>query len=467
MIPFEHLEIGDGTASGTCILHDGVQYGVVSYAPTPPPRTPSALGGAGAHAIVVDPMTINIYGDSAANAVSNWDRLVAILDQAQRWYDNERVSVVRIRAQEQEGALGILEAIVVGPEPGTPPLSVAPAFNQTIGRWVIPGVEIKFRRNGQWLRPSESASSSASANPTIVTATFTSSASNPSPVSVHVDGFNSTTVAFIPDGFILIAKADNLAIVEGEAFTAAGVYSVVADAANNARGGSILRFTPATAFEVTISGASLPAAFDARVFAIYATIRCNTASTRWQVRVGFSTTSPIQYSYPVIIDQAVAGSNPKVVFLGIVNLRTDLFDYSGLTIGITPLHGASGTFDIDYLTFIGLEDETSTVIGFQEFQSIAMPVGGATDPEIAILSPFVEEYPEHLVAIAVPTAVSTQRKPLSWQGNASVYQEGTTISGIILMTGGTGLNYWRYSYGATPVSLSITARRRVAYMVPQ
>src|SRR5512139_3583418 len=117
-----YLAVSDGTT--TCTIADGaggatsyrLKYG--GWAPEVAPLRKSTLGGRGPYAEVIETLTLNIHGSSAADAYAKLQTLNTLLDQAERHARGEQVTAVVLKYSPDSATVSSsaspLQARIVG-----------------------------------------------------------------------------------------------------------------------------------------------------------------------------------------------------------------------------------------------------------------------------------------------------------------------------------------------------------------
>jgi hypothetical protein len=445
------LTISDGTT--TANLVDGTNYALVAggWGPSVAPLRVSTLGGSGPYADVVEQITVDVRGSTGATCLANLAKLSQLLDQAERWARGEPVAAVLLACQPQGSTLAAALSCVILGRAGESALSTPATFNDLLMCYEIPDVQISFQRRGQWLAAEETktvVASAATEIPTVCAVTFDSAAAIASPAYVLAGGLNVNKNA----SFLLIADAANkIAILEAESFGTSAPWSSVADSANNARGGSLLRYTPAgtTTVRNTLNLAVLPA--NVRRLNVYMALRNNSATVTWRLRAVGNVDGTTEVSTPeIIVDSST--TVPRIVFLGTLAFVGTLV-WIGFDVTASSISG-SPTLDFDYMVLHVMESKSGTIA----FTPVISSSGGGVIADARALtqpSPIASGYD------ALPVA-------LPYAGDAWVQTIGAVLAVALLMTGGHASNYWRCTTALGVVSqMSLSAKRRLAYLTPQ
>lgn len=464
---FQYVEIIGTTQSGAigCILTDGIHYALTSYGPVVAPRNDNDLGAV--YADVEESITLHALGCTAAEAYAAVAAINDLMDQAWRWQMGEDVEAVRLRLQAQGSMLQPIEAAIVGRAPGAGLNTVLPAtWSADYGKYVVQDVTIQFTRHGQLLAPIETtAASSSAANPTVQTRTFATSIDILSPLNVQLASLPTTAGGDLSSGVLLVADTvQRIEITEAEGFATAGPYSTVADAANNARGGSVKRFTPAGAGAFASTDLLSLGTFDGTVqrMDVWAAVRNNSATRTYTIRAasaGFAQGSPVVGAFGPLVSVGFASQLPQIVFLGTLVSRNG-HAYLRLDCMVDTVAGA-GTLDIDYFVCHARDNDACSAIV------------NAAVADLSIFSASYDLLVQHrLLNEPQPRLIlenSGGTAYLGYNGNAILNTQGDIVATAWLATGGlTAQNYWRYSNAAgTVVSLALTASRNRAYLIPE
>lgn len=446
---FQYLALTDGT---TIInLTDNINYALVGYAPVVAPLRDSELGGSGPYEDVPEQIVFHAIGCTAAVAYAAAKAVNDLLDQAQRWWRGENVSAVRLLIQAQGSTLDPLQVAVKGRAPGAPPNLALPAtWNATSLRYVIQGITIQFVRRGQLISTDSAPAASASAAaPAIHSVTFSDNQTLSSPAKVTIGGLSSLAAAF--SGFLAITdSASDMALIEAESLAfPANSWNSVADA--TARGGNILRWARnSTSFTASASTGGTTVA--ARTYAVYATVRNNSATMAFLLRLAVKVGVYTYSTTPVPIDTST--TNPRVILLGIVVLP----EYTAVTnhgFAIEAAQAASGaghTIDIDTLLVVNLDDEMSRVIAISNF---ALTGGTSLIVDDQILTK------------PVPSVGDTAQVPpyyTAYGGVLPLASKGTSMAACLFAT--QGANWLIKNTTPATVQTNLTAVRHTAYLVP-
>lgn len=466
---YPYAVLTDGTT--TITFADGAggttNWGMVraTWAPAVAGRRRSLLGGAGVYEDVVEGFRVNVRGSTAAAAMANLAALVALLQQAERWARGEDVAAVLFKYAPQGSEVAStsnpFRAVVRGPvgSSGAAGGVALPVTFADVGMlYEISDVSVSFIRAGLWTLDAESAVLAASGvQPNKATTTFASAATIESPVRVRVSGFGHDSADQASSTLLLAERAADIQFVEGEGGSPQGgaSYSVVADSANRARGGSVGRLTPAAAdTEYTVAYLIGGGNLTRERADVWACVRSNVARS-WRIRAETRDPEGRSNGYGPVRETA-AVTTPQIVYLGSIYSARKDHAAVWLTMSIASLSG-SPTLDVDYVVALGMHDTTN--------RAISLLVDGTVDTvDYLEVTPRHETHPAPHAA-AVDTAVLNTSYPLGRMGDAYLATRGTTLTAVWLATRS---NYWTWTVAAGTVpSLTVSATRYVGYLAPQ
>lgn len=460
MIPFSLLYISDGTT--TLNLIDNLSYGVDSLDPVIAPRQRSELSAGGPYLNVVQPLTVNVFGNTPAACWDNLTKLIRLLDQGENWARDIPVACVRIVVQTVTSTIAVGAEILGQADADAPLGSLAPEYEQvgSRGRYVIRNVQLSFLRTGMWEFSVDAAVASAAvANPGIMPIAF--SGSNLAYCRLRMTWYKTgATEGGIREGnyaYTLIASDDaKLRLIDSVSFTTPALTTNQADAGADAFGGSVKRFQASTT-EITINVNPAWTTPQRRV-GIFAAVRNNSATATFYIR-GEATdidNTPNRTPYTTI-DTSTA--LPQVVFLGTCTARYDqsLGIYNVTIYVSASLTSAAQTLDIDYVALICLDDPwTDRVIvtgnTLSASGSLAIPV---IEPGSSILR---TPYP----ILTVTNTGGPHAEP--YAGDIYLVCTGSEMATLVLTTNGD--TFWRLRDGGGAISMVTSVRRTQAYRTP-
>jgi hypothetical protein len=459
---FPFLQLTDGT--DTVTFADGLG-GLTNYPPVRGQWGPSIAGiwtaplsGRGPYADVEEDLSCNIRDTTASLCWSRLDTLTRLLDKAERWWlRNEPISPVLLKYVPQGSTqftnASPLIAIVLG-RVGNDMLNGVDLPNNVNDAGMlfeIYNIKIKCLRRGAWYgAPQESASSAALANPSVMTVTLPSTHTINSVTDISISGFDKTTTPTIQPGYLIVNDlSSGIQIVEAEG-AASGTFTSVADAAGNARGGNVLRFTPGVTTPVTsgtISGLSTIGG----TIAILACVRNNSGTTTFQMQANMSGLGTVASSTPLtLIDTST--TNPRHVLLG--TMQGSQVNKISFTITASA---ASGTLDIDYVIIVVLENENCAILAHDAIALTNLGAGAVTLD--AVFNPSTTQNPALQASGTGGSIPATYRGPLPFTSISNkVYVVWTATNGAS----------WRFTTTAPAVlSVAATAGRYKQFLSPQ
>lgn len=462
------LTITDGTDEVSLTWHNRANRRYIGardgWAPGIPVRMRSRMGGKGPYGDVGEELEYHVCGESAVETLANHAKLVRLLDNADAWSDYVTGMAPVIIRWAPEGSAQALSCVIVGrASEGDAAVKQPNTMSRDLKGFMIAGVRGRFLRRGLWLGRQEQATSSSAANPNILTATFTTSVDVASPVMIELGGFDPSVFASLSAGVLLIARSSSrLSIIEAEALTAAG-YTSVADSANDARGGSVLRYTPTgTAYANSAEQIGVGVSTWNRI-GIYAAVRNNSATTTWRIQMRLrDEAGNTDLTSEVPIDAST--TNPRIVFLGVATVPGGAFA-ARLQIAASA---ASGTLDIDYLAFIALDEEPLGITRTIEHGAINLTTAfgsSSVSLNVYVDDGALTEQQARVYVNEQGLGDTPPFAPLTYQGDPFVSQLGTTISVVWLSTNGAA--WVATNASGTPLSNNIRVTRKAAFLSPQ
>lgn len=415
----------------------------------------AALGTA-PYADMQEEIAVNVYGQTATECLSNLLVLARLLDQADRWGPKrgENVSAVRLQYTPTGGAL-MLESVILGRASGdeTSGVQLPVTFNRDLGAFLIEGVRLRFWRQGLWLNPTaETASSTASANPTVQSITISSPTpiSSPTGLSCTFQNAGTPTAGYMDQGIILTASASSrLQLYDTTGFSYGTNVANFNDSANLARNTNVARYSPGV-LSSNLSAALSGFDTTARMVAIYAAVRNNSATTAFTIQVRANAVANGTTVFGPVIPVDNSSTSPRIMFLGIVRTRQQIDNVALLL----TASAASGTLDINYFALQAIDDETSGALSVFD-STVTGKAGGAP---LTVDSKILSE-PTPLVT-SLTGGVTYN---LSYTGMPIFQTRGSLVATIL----GTDLTLWRVADGVTLLNTVFAATRYGAYLVPQ
>lgn len=454
---FTVLEMSGG-GNGISLV-DGVNYALVDsgWAPTVAARRVGTLAGSGPYEDVDEEITVNVLGTTAAIALDNLQTLSEILDVADRWSQGDTSSPALITCQPQGSiSTGELQALIIGRGEGSGFLGLPVTFNDQLMIYEISNVKIRFKRRGQWISNDDTAGSISGSPANIATsmsasfAAFSSGVISPVNISlIKASGYKTQ----LPAGYVLIGNGVDFTITEAESLTATA-YTSVADSANNARGGSVLRYTPTVTTLTQTATYTRTAGTDAQQLTFFANVRNNSASATWIMRVRASRLGVNVVTPDTLIDASTL--LPRIISLGSLSLPSSNTSAVTLRLEITA-STTSGppTLDIDYIVAMRTDGNYGRVIAID-----AEPVVTASKTELRI-SHLALSSPGPLVAYYAAGSIAQ-----GWRGDAFLVMGSTVYVAWLATNGDAKWNLMNAAASAIE-NVTLTATQDPAYLVPQ
>lgn len=460
MIPFTLMQITDGTT--TLNLNDNLSYGVDSFDPVVASRQRSQLAAGGPYKTVVQPLTINVIGDTPTAAWDNLTKLLRLLDQGEDWFRDQPVSAVRLRVQALTTTT-LVEAYILGQAGDDDSLAGLSPEQETLPfggfRYVLRNVALSFRRTGVWEATIDAqVNSGAATNPGIMTMSYTSTNNNYSRIRVRVaktgavdGGIRQNNYAYL----LMASASTKLAVIDSVTFGTVAGTTETADAGADAFGGSVKRIQANTT-EINIAANSGPSNLQRRV-GFFAAVRNNSATATFYLRAEATDSegTPIRTGYTTIDTSTTL---PRIVYLGQCTNRYDQFALATSRIYISAsLTDVAQTLDIDYVAMITLDDPWSDRVIVT-----GNTLSAAGDLNILIIEPgssmLRTPYP-----VVTGTFVSVGHSE-PYAGDAYTVGTGSTLATLMLTTNGD--TFWRIRDGGTAVSMASSVWRTRAYRTP-
>lgn len=407
---------------------------------------------------VLEELTIDIRGSTSEICYSKLQALNSLLDQGERWFNNEIVSPVFVRYQPKGSAVTTyLKDVCIGgyaDDNNANLVTLPDDFNVTGEISYLKGVRIKFwRKNGIWLGDEATLTASAVAQRSINTVTWVTAAPVLSPLDIKIEANNAPDAGLArPDGILVTTHSETfIGIFNGESIGGAST----ADTTNNSVGGNVGRFTCSTTVQELFKESFTEEFYKCEYLAVYATIKNNstTLDVYLQLNVNFT-------NYPILAPEIkiafAATPKPAVVFLGLVPTRGRQPFHIGVY--YRSLSGAP-TFDMDQLLVVGVNRATN-ILALTDFNLTT------TDP-LAVLNRLLLE-PEPEVSYKVPT-LGTFEERITYTGSAFFFAGGSsTLLKTAYMLFAVHDTKWQLTTAANAaVTLDPTLIRYKAYLVPE
>lgn len=456
------LVLTDGTLTAT--LTDGTNYALVDsgWQPQVTQRLDDALGGL-MFSDVTEEITINLNASSLATLLSNEQKLTKLLDNAQRFANGDLTITPVTIAITMSGSTA-KTALCLGGNYQRPATFAFYAPTNEIN-----GAKITIIRTGLWLATADSPASSSATSAGTLWATTHADHTIPSPCVVSWTMPTQSSSDVYESGTQLLICSDNsgdIIVQEGEAY-ANGSTKFTNVVVTNGRGGNVLLFTATAADTVYTSTTvtSIPTGLaTAGMYAIYASIARENTTASAQIRMHIRTRMVQDITTPWV-DVTYTGTvlTAEPILLGVVAIPPTDAIASMRIEGISSVSGAC--YDVDYFYFVRLSPDV-TILSITN-QQVTSWAGAA-----------LEERIDHATLTSLqPIATfgktdGTLRTGMSYGGQATIYQRGTSLNGVLFASNGTisgsfdGL-YRQVSSGGGVFSSTFTVTRSKAYLVPE
>lgn len=463
---FPYLAITDGTT--LIIISDGNggatsnNYPLVrgQWAPQVAGLRNDPLSGRSPYNDVEETFVINVRGATASDCYANLEALTRLLDKAERWWKNrERIASTNVLFTPQGSTITSNSNKWVGKVLGrAAPDDVAgialPKNTADAGMiYEIDNVTIRLLRRGLWVQQTldQATITSAGGNPGIQTISWNSINNAPSYARLDISGFDSTATPTIAAGFLVVAANVNfLRQFVAQSGTATG-YTAFNDSTKLPALGNnnVLRYTPTGTAPANSGSITLPGAMWDRI-AILVALRNNSATTTFTVQINlFSSGQLMATTQGIYIDTSTL--NPRIVSFGTVSV----YAVDAITFTITA-SAASGTLDIDYVTMVILQDETSAVVAHD-----AIPLtggGGATTMTF--------DYDANTnTSQAWDPTVSANSPPANYRGQMPLM---TVLNFMYVAWLATNGIYWRFTNTSNAaINIQVKGYRYMGAIIPQ
>lgn len=416
---------------------------------------------------VREELTIDVKGVTADVALAKLQVLNLLLDQAERWYNNEVVLPVFIRYQPK-GSIKTtyLSDVIIGRGMGdqstSPMISLPSDFNAVGDFYFLQKVRVVFwRRNGVWLCEDEDQALTNQTQRSIMTVTWSNAATVLSPIDIIMntelpDPDYATNTA---NGILLVTHSETfIGIVSGST-----LGTSTADTTNNSVSGNVGRFGPIAA-GTTVDFFYSPAEplYLCEYVAVYATIRNNSSTITFYLQVSLqSGTNPI-VSSEVTIPPYSGSAAPQVVFLGVIPTRGRQPFRINIAYRSNDPVGSTETFDIDQILHFGVNRATN-VLALNAFKVER----GGNSVALSVLNRLLLE-PQPEISYGVP-ALGVFETPINYSGSAYNFAGGssTLLKTAMVLFATHGAKWQITSAANTTPKLGLTATRLKAYLVPE
>lgn len=466
------IEIINGGHSVTAVLTDTTAFTLVyeSYAPGVAGRRESPVDGYGPFNEIGETLSVEAKGANAAAARANARKLARLIDLAERWYDGETADPTLFKITPH-GSTTAIAGIIEGRTDRSQNLVELPVSypdhlqdnNASIGP-----INLRFIRHGLLLETSSESqvSSSAANNPVVQSVSLASDHPNECPIDIEIVGFTDTSHLLIHESTLIVA-ADNLHIglIEAENCAGATGYTSVADAANKASGGNVLRYTATVTTERQSNAYAIPGTFakTTETIAVFARLKNRSSSATFKLKAvttGYSSLgNSDQETEPFTVDSDYYNVH-RTVFLGYVTQRDGHQYISFKTQASTAI--GSPTLDIDYVVLLAIKPTSYVIRIDQKYLDSAFTSGGPSNVSIVINQDnLVSQRP--LVGYTEDNLNTNAY--VGFRGDAAIYIPGQEVAALWI---GGNDGYWVDVNQSTAAVTQVTlkARRTLGYLLP-
>lgn len=473
------VTISGGSAYGTLNLNDHVNYSISEFVPTVADEEAGLLGEDDPYGHQSEELSVTVYGSTKAAAMLNLKKLVAKIQQAEKWAAGEFLEgnpAVIINYTPDSGATAYQSAVFGSPVGVDTLLGLRPSFNADLEAFVINGVSILIERRGAWLGTSNSINLTAASSPNPMEISMPTSLDFLSPTKLSVR-FPHVANGFSTPGYIVLSDvgtaANNMLVDSpGDHITVLNTgFTQVAKGSSKAFSTtSLLRFTAPDTGEYTqdLAGAGVfyMPNLEANMIAVFAGVRNNnqTASFSVSARLGrFQEEVRGEVAY---VDKS--SGDPQIICLG-------LYPTGGKPVTLTYLDieadVAGGILDFDYFFIVGL-NSSSSIIYLETFDNADSggcdPGGGNTFEFDLHIDPCQLESPEPWIyATNVCDTSIGARHSKRYRGNAYLATKGEDMCMAILIPYGAHFVYVDDLSSGDPVHVfDVSVTRQAAELSP-
>lgn len=283
------------------------------------------------------------------------------------------------------------------------------------------------------------------------------------PVKVAIGGFTDTShLNIFPSTLVVAAAAKDIHIAEAESMTATG-YTSVADSANHARGGSVLRYTGSVTTERASGTLAISATDfnrDTEEVMILANVRNASGKSFKVVGQTFSYVANSGQDTEPFVVNGTDFTTPKLIALGTVSQKRG---HKSFRLLVTALDATgSPLLDIDYVVFVAIKP-TTYVVGLGEM-FLSSPFVAASPSNVSIV---VDPQPltGHGPFVGYVESSAGNEADVSYEGDAALAIDGLSVAALWLATRGV---HWVDTTAASVVTtVSLTVTRWLSYLTPQ
>ena len=444
------LVLTDGTNVAT--LTDGTNYALASggWAPQIARRRTAELGGVGPDEDIEEQIQIDILSTprSLTTTLANVAKLVALCDQARRWRMGAPVAAVRLQITMLGGV--VKESVIVDAA-----LELAADYADQLVIQEVGMATLRLTRRALWLGVDVAATvlTARVAGAEWATATaWTGANSVETPLRLLIRAAGTAHVK-IDSALLIVANGPtgvNISVNEAEFMPLPGSsrWSVVADAANIASGGSVLRYnhaSPNPNIATNKTTTTVP-----KFPTVYAVVRALTANTVFQFTINLYNTIGRVASLVTTLGPYPAGVC-QIVNLGTYLGPIAVFSYD---VACNQTSGVASTLDVDVVAHVSQE---ASVVRF----SMPNAVAGVASGGYAF-------YAAHSLRSALkPVLNGTDLDALSYTGDIYFSTAGTSVIACMFAPSGTK---WQPEQVAAPTlaqTYTIEYTGTKAYLAPE
>lgn len=412
---------------------------------------------------VMEELTIDVRGSTPDDALARVQVLNNLLDQGERWFNNEIVNPVFVRYQPKGSAKSTyMSDVVIGRGYGdqTDLIGLPSDFNQVGDFYWIMKIRVKFlRRNGVWLCESEAQSvATVDTGNNACLVTWSDFATVLSPVNIELHPTNTVAAANTVSGFILVAGNQfNYQFIEGAqgvTATSLGGTTSTADAGKLPTNAFVGRVTAGvTQLDTLIN----PVTFQAELCeycSVYANVRNNDATDDVFLQASVGTGKTI--ILPEVKIAAGATPTPAWVFLGMFPTRGRRPNQ----INISYRTGSgTATLDFDSVVLHGVNRASNAIAVTFDVNSVSSGI------PLAVLHRLLNE-PQGELAIRLPPNDTLQPYTGSIYCFTGAHGTIKETAVAVLLTDRTN---WQVGNSANTAGATwnLTATRLKAYLVPE
>ncbi|KPL89998.1 hypothetical protein [Herpetosiphon geysericola] len=423
-----------------------------SWQPPIPDRNP---GSGEPYLDTYESFSLAVGGVDRNEVVANLNALQTILDDAADFNDGMSSTPVILREQIDGGVA--YDALLFSQEPARFGITLTSDFLTDTNARFYRNVKVEFPRRPILCNSIvvNSNSPGGEADTMLSSLSFTTAADIASPASLDLAFSNLPTAAVmptIPAGTVVIGPAESLFPFNAAPLATGTGYSSVADVANNAPLGTVMRYTPPSTSEVVHT--TKQSINQTTRCLVFAKVRNNSTSAGFSIRpIATTLGGQLIYGRYTHIDEA-SGTSPRVISLGILSAPSAM---AQLQLGITATATGLGTLDIADVFLVALDQGRTSII---PYSAVTRP--NNNQGTLSINDNYVSaEAPSlgYAQSAAAPLDVFSE-------GDARIFLKGKEHSLKILTTNGTSWKIMPSSSGATP-TVNATLKRRTASLIPR